>query len=193
VIIWYNCCGGGDSLEEVWKDIIGYEGLYQISNIGRVKSFRQWKRAGKCPEYILKPSLSNNGYYQVMLYRNHSDRHKYLIHRLVAEAFIANPNNFESVNHKDENVLNNSADNLEWCTLSYNVTYGTARIRQSITKGNRVQQLTLEGVLLATYESSYIASMITGIPKHAIKDCCYNKCQSGHGYIWRYAESSDQK
>lgn len=174
-------------MKEIWKDIEGYEGLYQVSNTGKVKSFRQGKRNGASNEYLLKLTLNANGYPQIMLYRSPNDRHKHLVHRLVAQAFIPNPDNLEAVNHKDENPLNNNVDNLEWCTLSYNNAYGTARIRQSITNGQRVQQFTINGVLLATYESMHIASEITGVNKHAIKDCCIGHCQTGAGYIWKFA------
>ena len=179
-------------MEEIWKDIEGYEGLYKISNKGRVKSFRKGKRAKAPNEYFLTLSLNANGYPQVTLYRSPSDRHKHLVHRLVAKAFIPNPDNLEAVNHKDENPQNNDVENLEWCTISYNNAYGTAKIRHSITIGQKVQQFTINGVLLATYESMSIASQITGIEKHAIRDCCIGRCQTGHGYIWRYAGSSDQ-
>ena len=180
-------------MKELWKDITGYEGLYKISNTGKIKSFRKGKRQNSKDEYLLQPSLNANGYQNVTLYRNPHDKHKYLVHRLVAQAFIPNPQNFEAVNHIDENPLNNNVNNLEWCTISYNNAYGTAKIRQSITHGAKVQQFTINGVLLATYESMHIASQITGINKHVIKDCCSGHCQSGQGYIWRYAESSDQK
>ena len=176
-------------MNEIWKDIAGYEGMYQISNFGRIKSYRKGKRAKSPNEYILTPTISNNGYQQVTLYKSQTDRHKFLVHRLVALTFIPNPDNLEAVNHIDENKLNNHVDNLEWCTLSYNNAYGTAKIRSSITKGKRIQQLTIDGVLLATYESTLIASMITGFPKHAINDCCYGNCQTGYGYIWRFEDS----
>lgn len=179
-------------MKEVWKDIAGYEGLYQISSFGRVKSFRQAKRLNGGEEYILNPTISNNGYEQITLYRSPTDRHKFLVHRLVAQTFIPNPDNLEAVNHKDENRLNNHADNLEWCTMAYNNAYGTATIRSSITKGQKIQQFTINGVLLATYESIHIASMITGIEKHTIKDCCSGSCQFGKGYIWRYVDTSAQ-
>jgi len=180
-------------MKESWEDIAGYEGLYQVSNYGRIKSFRQGKRTKSTAEYILNPTLSNTGYEQITLYRSQHDRHKFLVHRLVAQAFIDNPNNYESVNHKDENRLNNKADNLEWCTASYNNAYGTARIRGSITKGQKIDQFTLEGIYLATYASLSVANKITGINKHIISDCLCGVCQSGKGYIWRYADSSDHQ
>ena len=173
-------------MEEIWKDIEGYEGLYKVSNTGKIMSFRKSTKHHNTPSHLLNPSIANNGYYQTTLYRSPTDRHKILVHKMVAKAFVPNPCNYECVNHKDENPLNNNADNLEWCTYSYNNAYGTARIRQSITIGQKVGQYTLKGVHLATYESMHIASLITGINKHVIKDCCSGNCQTGAGYIWKY-------
>ena len=173
-------------MEEIWKDIVGFEGLYQVSNAGRVKSFRKSTKHHGTDWHLLKPSLSTSGYLDVTLYHSPSDRHKYLVHKLVAAAFVPNPSMLPCVNHKDENPLNNNADNLEWCTYSYNNAYGTARIRQSVTTGRPVQQLTLNGMLLATYQSMVIASTITGISKRTIADCCHGYSQSGAGYIWKY-------
>ena len=175
-------------MREIWKDIEGYEGLYQVSNTGKVKSFVRCMKHRFEDSYILNPSVSNNGYKQVTLYRSPTDRHKFLIHRLVAKAFIPNPNNLEAVNHKDEDKLNNKADNLEWCTASYNNAYGTARIRYSITSGRKVMQYTIDGIHLATYNSVSIASMITGINPHVIKDSLFGKTIYGNGYKWVYEE-----
>lgn len=173
-------------MNEVWKDIDGFVGLYQISNHGRIKSFRESTKFYGQTEHLLSPTVTPNGYETVTLYTGPSGRHKFLVHRLVAQAFIPNPNHYEAVNHKDENKRNNHVDNLEWCTLSYNNAYGTARIRQILTKGTPVQQLTLEGYPLAVYNSVHIASQITGTPKHGIKDCLSGKSQSSNGYIWKY-------
>ena len=117
-------------MEEIWRDIAGFEGIYQVSNLGRIKSFQGWKRASCPKEFILKSTLANNGYCQVTLYKD-TKRKKYLVHRLVAEAFIPNPDGLPHINHKDENPENNKADNLEWCTPLYNNKYGTARYRAS--------------------------------------------------------------
>lgn len=111
---------------EIWKDIQGYDGLYQVSNIGRVKSLN-YSRTGK--EKILKPCKAN-GYLQVYLYKEGKSK-MYKIHRLVAMAFIPNPDNLPCVNHIDEDKSNNCEDNLEWCTVAYNNTYGTRIQRQA--------------------------------------------------------------
>lgn len=176
-------------MEEIWKDIAGYEGLYQVSNFGRVKSYRQSSKYGKKDEFILRGSLSNNGYLDVTLCKGPNERHKFLLHRLVASAFVDNPNGYTCVNHKDEDRLNNHADNLEWCTIAYNNAYGTAKIRQAITTGKKIEQYTITGIHLATYNSLSIAVMITGVSKHTIVDCCSGHYKTGAGYVWKYAES----
>lgn len=172
-------------MQEIWKDIKGYEGLYQISNLGRVKSFRASTKYGKPEEMFLKPSLINSGYGVVTLY-SAQNRRKHQIHRLVATAFIENPNNFPCINHKDENKLNNCVDNLEWCTYQYNNNYGTARIRASKTRTKRIRQKTLSGEILATYQSSHIASELLKIDYNNLKNWCNNGI--GGGYIWEYIE-----
>ena len=122
-------------MEEQWKDIIiekngiiyDYTGLYQVSNLGRVKSLGNDKTR---KEKILKPKINNNGYLKVGLYKNGKVK-IFLVHRLVATAFIPNPDNLPVVNHRDENPSNNSVENLEWCTAKYNINYGTRNERVS--------------------------------------------------------------
>ena len=111
---------------EIWKDIEGYEGLYQVSNLGRVKNIKRNR--------LLKPLSDNTGgYLRVCLYdKNLKMSHK-SVHRLVAKAFISNPNNLECVNHKDEDKTNNVVSNLEWCTTKHNNSYGTRNERVSKT------------------------------------------------------------
>lgn len=121
-------------MKEVWKDIQGYEGLYQISSLGRVKAFpRPIPGAYKNREFIKKTSHDNYGYPIVGLSKNGKSK-TFTIHRLVAKAFIPNPDCLKEVNHKDENKDNNCEDNLEWCTTQYNLTYGH---RLDCAKGER--------------------------------------------------------
>lgn len=110
-MILNNC----HSNNEIWKDIEGYEGIYQISNYGRIKSF--YKNEGK----ILKNEIRNT--YKIIQLTKDKKRKSFQIHRLVAKAFIPNSNNYKIVNHKDFNRENNDVDNLEWCTQKYNVNY----------------------------------------------------------------------
>ena len=172
-------------MKEVWKDIPNYEGLYQVSNLGRVKSFRKSTKFGSQPEYILKPNLANNGYMQVTLYNN-AKRHKFLVHRLVAIVFLPNPDNLPQINHKDEDRQNNEVSNLEWCTAEYNNAYGTAKIRAIDTISKPVEQLTYDGKVIAIYRSARIASEILGIKKPSITNAICKKYQS-NGYYWRYS------
>ena len=118
-------------MQEIWKDIKGYEGLYQVSNFGRVKSLH-----GK--EKILKPYHKSTGYIQVILCKNYKTVAR-MVHRLVAEAFIPNPENKSQVNHKDENPLNNVDSNLEWCSATYNINYGTRNHKCMNKRGTPVK------------------------------------------------------
>ena len=131
-------------MEEVWKDIEGYEGMYQVSNLGRVKSLERYYVSCRgltqlLHEKILKQYIKKTGYVHIVLCKN--GVHKtYLLHRIVASAFLPNPDNLPQINHKDENQLNNTVSNLEWCTSSYNINYGN-RTQKAITtfKTNRNQ------------------------------------------------------
>ena len=115
-------------MNEEWRDIKGYEGLYQVSNLGRVKSFKD--NNGNCREKILNYKPKKDGYIQVKLFKNGTYR-IFKVHRLVAESFIPNPDNYPIINHKDENKTNNTVSNLEWCTQKYNINYGTHNKRVS--------------------------------------------------------------
>lgn len=162
-------------MEEIWKDIQGYEEYYQISNLGNVKSLKYHGLKRKHPK-ILKWRITGKGYAQIILSVNNIQK-RYSVHRLVALHFIVNPNNFPCVNHKDENPLNNSINNLEWCTYSYNTNYGNcvAKIRnKSIGKigSYPVIQESLTGNFIAEFVSIGEASKYTGISYTMINDCC---------------------
>lgn len=168
---------------EEWKDIIGYEGIYQISSIGRVKNIINDK--------IKKPSINKYGYFQVMLWKNNKNKLK-RIHRLVAEAFLNNPkpNIFDCINHKDENKLNNSVENLEWCNRGYNNNYGSHNLNIAKSHSKPVIQYTLNGEFVKEWESATIASRELGFPQSAINWCCmkkekYNSCK---GFLWKYKD-----
>jgi len=114
-------------LEKYGKTLIGYEGLYQVSNLGRVKALERIRNCnrgyGVIKEHIMKQTNSRSKYYRVPLTNKEHIKKYYLIHRLVAITFIPNPNNYGDVNHIDGNKSNNVVDNLEWCTRSYNIKH----------------------------------------------------------------------
>lgn len=176
-------------LIEEWKDIQGYEGVYQVSNFGRVKSLERYRinNGGTktlVKERILKPSTNNKGYSRVEL-SNKTARKPYLVHRLVAEAFIENPNNLPEVNHKDENKSNNRADNLEWITQKENLNYGTRNHRVSLTKGSPAVALDDENNIIMEFHSISEASRQTGIPQQNISRCIKGKVPHAGGYVWK--------
>lgn len=120
--------------EEIWKPVVGYEGLYEVSSYGRVRSLDRYDRMNRfCEGRILKLCANRLGYLKAGLCSNDKKK-QYLVHRLVAEAFIPNPNNLPIINHKDENPSNNNVDNLEWCTAKYNSNYGTRNDRIRATR-----------------------------------------------------------
>ena len=185
-------------MEEIWKDVVGYEGLYQVSNLGRVRSTTRevihssgmvQHRNGK----ILSVDKGEKGYLSVYLYREGKKKF-YGIHRLVAQAFLPNPNNLPQVNHKDENTSNNMVENLEWCTRKYNVNYGTARKRGLATKRAKnsigaeipVLQYELDGKFVKRYDSSRAAERETETSSVAIRRCCVGKYRQNKGFLWIY-------
>ena len=111
-------------MNEVWKDVVGYEGLYEVSNSGKVRMLRNGNSHYMAEKRCQK---NNKGYLTTMLSNKDRSRKRWLVHRLVAIAFLPNPNNFPEVNHKDENKLNNHVGNLEWCDHVYNSNYGSRR------------------------------------------------------------------
>lgn len=172
--------------EEIWKDIEGYEGLYKISNYGRVKSF--YGKRGKSVR-ILKPSSAGSGYSQVHLWKD-GEMSRVYIHRLVANSFIPNPENKPEVNHRDEDKRNNYFENLEWSTREENVNWGTAIERGISTQGNSVEQYSLEGKLINTFLSVRKADKETGINQSSIVKVCLGKQATAGGYKWRYVKKS---
>lgn len=181
-------------VQEIWKDVVGYEGLYQVSNIGRVRSIN-FKGSG-CTR-IRKQDISNNGYARVDLWKDRNGKH-FLVHRLVASAFIPNDNNLPEVNHKNECQLDNRVENLEWCDRRYNLCYGT-RVRKVLDAYKRigfskaekaVLQFTKQGELVAEYISASEASRKTGISQGHISSCCLGRKgrRSIGGYIWKYKQ-----
>ena len=165
---------------EHWKSIAGYEGLYEVSDLGRVKSLKYGK------EKILKPRKHTCGYLQVCLYKDGKVEQP-KIHRLVAEAFIPNQNNLDTVNHKDEVKSNNTVGNLEWMSIKDNNNYGTRNKRVGEALSKQVQMLDKQtGELLTIFSSIHEAWRVTGIHKSNISKCCLGKQKSAGGYVWKY-------
>ena len=163
--------------KEYWKPVVGYEGHYQVSNFGRVKSIKFGK------EIILKQNI-RGGYYIVNLSKNGIVK-TYLVHRLVAEAFIDNTDNLPEVNHKDENKLNNNVDNLEWCTHEYNINYGTRNKKVSKKLSKPVLQYTLDGEFVREWKST-IECGRNGYDQGHVAACCNGKLKTYKGFIWEY-------
>ena len=160
---------------ETWKSIAGYEGLYEVSDLGRVKSLNYNHTE---TEKILKPQKNTGGYLHVYLCKDGHVK-KFKVHRLVAESFIPNPQGLETVNHKDEVKTNNVASNLEWMSIADNIRYSANKSVQMLDKK------TCE--LLATFPSLMEAERVTGINDGNISKCCLGKLKSAGGYVWRYA------
>ena len=159
---------------EVWKPIKGYEGLYEVSNLGNVKSL---PRKSTCKnERILKPCVDLKGYLEVVLSKN--SKHKtYRIHRLVADTFIPNINNQPMVNHKDENKMNNQVSNLEWCDNKHNIRYSLSKQIVRIGKdGTSKVYDTMTDVVDDGFRLAHVVS------------CCKGKRKTTGGYSWQYLE-----
>jgi len=177
-------------VKEEWKDIKGYEGLYQISNLGNVKSLsRKVKHymggEKKCNEKILSPDINHHGYCRVTLF-NKNKRRRIAVHRLVAEAFVENPNGYPEINHKDENPLNNTCSNLEWCTKGYNINYGTRNERASSHLRKPVLQFGKDGSFIARYISCAEAGKQNNVQWRDISAVCLGKRKHAGGYRWKY-------
>ena len=167
---------------EVYKQIIGYEGLYEVSNLGNVKSLSNDKTR---KEKLLSSGIDKDGYLQVGLYKNGKQK-RYFIHRLVAQAFLPNPFNLPEVNHKDEDKSNNNVDNLEWCDRKYNVNYGTRTEKVVEKMSKQVAQYDLSGNLIAIWKSVSEIERQLGFVCGNISKCCLGKGKTSYGYIWKY-------
>lgn len=196
-VIWMN-------YTEIWKDVEGFEGFYQISNLGRIKSLDRMVRHSGCLKRIqygkiLKVKHDGGGYQFVILHKNNQKK-PFKIHRLVALAFINNASNKSEVNHLDENKDNNIFRNLNWVTRLENENWGTKRIRQAmhtdyslIAKKNskRVMQFDTKGKLIKVWDSLTNIHKQNGYSKGNISMCCNGKYTKPlYGYFWKYCDVS---
>lgn len=186
---------------EKWLPALGYEKYVEISSYGRVRTIsrntmRKDGRILTLKSKILKSFINNSGYKVATIYLYdlvYKSYKKETIHRLVAKTFIPNPYNLPQVNHKDENKLNNSVENLEWCTAQYNLCYGRHIEKSAKAQMKKVYKFSLDGILLNEYKSLTEASIVSGIKATNISAVCLRK-KSYHtagGYIWRYENRID--
>ena len=200
-----------NDIQEIWKNIKGYEKLYQISNYGRIKSKEKYVKTGiknsvkvKRKEKILKNQINKNGYNYIFLSNEGKKKHM-LIHRLVAEAFIPNPENKPQVNHIDGNKSNNYVDNLEWCTASENEIHAYKFLNKRKNNGNKgklgkenakakivLQINKYTNKILNKYYGISEAERVTGISNQQISKCCLKRkgYYTAGGYVWRYADEN---
>lgn len=176
-------------MKEVWKDIQGYEGIYQVSNLGKVKSLDRFiRKKGKrngvyhIKEKILKSSTDDTGYLQVNLSKN-GIYEKVHIHRLVAKAFIKNPYKKLQVNHIDGNRINSMVNNLEWVTDSENKFHAWKNLPRKSLK-RKVYQISKDNQIIKEWES--IKEAQNSLKITHISECCRGKYKTSGGYVWKY-------
>lgn len=192
------------NMREIWKDIKEYEGLYQVSNLGNIKSLnRTIENKGSIGgKYRIKEknraqTISKTGYYICTLYKKGKGR-TFKVHRLIAEAFIDNPDNLPIINHKDGNKLNNLIDNLEWCDYSHNNKEAYKQglkeknlkwiIECNKRKRKKVNQYDLNNNLIKQYKSIHEAENETKVHHINIIKVCKGQRITAGGYKWKYAE-----
>lgn len=167
--------------QEIWRDIPDYEGRYQVSNLGRIKSFNYRNPKGK----IVKGFIAKDGYERIALW-NHCKSRKYQIHRLVALAFLPNPYNYPIINHKNEIRNDNRVENLEWCTYSYNATYGMAVERNIKNKIKPIIRINKKDGTEREYISINEAARQNGIISQNIVACLKGRRKSAGMFYWKY-------
>lgn len=187
-------------MQEEWKVVSGYDGRYEVSNLGRIRSYSNARWGNKAEAKIMKVKQIPVGYLQVNLYKPHGGgkADSGLIHRLVAEAFIPNPAKLPVVNHKDGNKTNNCADNLEWVTASENSFHA---VRTGLKKPSQHQKevvskmqsipvvmFSLDGRKIAVFESGKQAALAVGADISAVTKCCRGKLKKTKGYRFQYAD-----
>ena len=172
---------------EEWRDVVGYEGLYQVSSMGRVKSLERKDCLGRTvKERILKSRTNRYGYMEVNLCAD-GKRKMLKVHRLVCQAFHDNPDNKPEVNHVNEDKTDNRACNLEWSTRRENNNHGTRNVRACKALSKPVGQYTSDGELVKIWPSVIEVQRQTGFSQGHICKAANGKCKQAYGFIWKYA------
>ena len=181
---------------EEWRDVAGYEGLYQVSSEGRVKSLERkiphWRGGERIQkERILKTHIDRDGYLKLNLHAGGKPKNL-KVHRLVCQAFHENPDNKPQVNHINEDKTDNRARNLEWCTMRENVNHGTAKERSAKARSKPVGQYTLDGELVKIWASTVEVERQTGFRHGNICKAANGKIKQVYGFRWKYVERKEK-
>ena len=172
---------------EEWRDVAGYEGRYQVSSMGRVKSLERKDCLGRTvKERVLKPCDNGRGYLYISLSDGTGEHKRHYIHRLVGEAFVSNPLEKEDVNHKDENPSNNHASNLEWLTHKENLNYGMRNERVAKANSKPVAQYTKDGAFIKVWASAAEVKRQLGFNHSNIIQVAKGNRKTACGFIWEY-------
>lgn len=169
---------------EIWKDVEGYPN-YQVSNMGRVKSLKFGK------ERILKSGKNKWGYVLVALCKDGKQK-TFKVHRLVASAFIPNPNNLSQINHIDEDKTNNRVDNLEYCDCKYNINYGNHNEKMAKSKSMPVLQFSKTGEFIRKWDGLRQVERELGISHNHICSCLKGRYKTAGDFIWGYADDYER-
>ena len=176
---------------EIWQNIAGYEGLYQVSNLGRIKSLDRYVHYRDTRKRLIKGeykkgTINKKGYLKVTLYKDGKGNTRE-IQRIVAETFIDNPLNKEQVNHIDGNKQNNKADNLEWCTPRENSLHALYVLKKGLVP---VNQYDLKGNFIKSYSSVKETDEKTNTARCSISNVICGRRNKAGGYIWKYAREA---
>ena len=166
-----------------WRTVIEYD-RYEVNQFGDIRHKERKRVLTQRP---------NNGGYLYVNFNIEGHRKNFAVHRIVANAFIPNPNNYPEVNHKDGDRTNNNVTNLEWVSSSQNKIHAYQKEENRASRGKQVEQYSLQGILLRTFISASEAARFIGCSVGAISNCCKGRTKTSQGYVWKYAEGSTTK